>query len=296
MLTPTLVWTADGPQVCAPVTRLLDKERVVGVAGWRKEKWEQRHLWGFAGSYKPAKNWVEAVRVKTVAFECHIKEAEISYLEQTKGPSVPVGPRIDQLILDVDTWFQDLATWIETSADQGVDLNRPTRLERAPGYGLHLVTITKNEVSRPAHSRTFQVLSDKAEIVTYQKLRKVMSAIRNDTSPNDAQLLMRDARAEFRWSRYRKAVIDAGAAVELCLADFNHRATKVNTPAKPTLGWYIGQPAIAFAASIPSNARRDLLDVRNNSIHMHQIPTATTAHTALTTAQQIVDRLAPLWA
>ena len=71
---------------------------------------------------------------------------------------------------------------------------------------------------------------------------------------------------------HRRAVIDAGTAVELMLADFNRRVTKVATPPRPTLGWYVGQSAIAKAVGFPATTQQDLVDLRNDAVHHNKTP------------------------
>jgi hypothetical protein len=112
--------------------------------------------------------------------------------------------------------------------------------------------------------------------------------------PEDAHLLLREGWAALRRSRLQGAVIDAGAAVELTLADFNRTVTKVNPPKAPTLGWYISQPALVAGASLPSNIKADLVDVRNAAIHRNSTPSHAKARVALEMAKGLVKRLKPL--
>jgi hypothetical protein len=89
-------------------------------------------------------------------------------------------------------------------------------------------------------------------------------------------------------------VIDAGSAVEIVLADFNRAVTRVTTPSKPTLGWYVDQPKIAAQASLPAYTKRDLVEKRNDAIHNNVAPSWSETAQALKLARQIINNLEPL--
>ena len=80
----------------------------------------------------------------------------------------------------------------------------------------------------------------------------------------------------------------------MLFAAFNRRVTSVRTPAKPTLGWYVGQPKIQAAAALPPTLTTDLVDVRNRAIHGNIHPSRAEGLRALELAKEILDTVDPL--
>ncbi len=97
-----------------------------------------------------------------------------------------------------------------------------------------------------------------------------------------------------RRRQFRRAVIDAGSSVEVELAHFNTQRVHVQTPAKPTLGWYVKQPTIAASAGLPSDTDTVLVDVRNDAIHNNITPTWEQTRDAIARADVILAQINPL--
>jgi hypothetical protein len=157
-----------------------------------------------------------------------------------------------------------------------------------------LVTKEDDRVPFPTSPQHVALFATRDEAINLPRLRKAVHEANAGSTPTDAHLFLRDARAALRRGGYRRAVIDAGSAVELTLAQFNAATTRVNTGGRATLGWYVNQPAIATEANLPSTLGHDLVDLRNNAIHQNRVASCQETVRALALAKQVVARLDPL--
>ena len=232
--------------------------------------------------------------ISSVLFEFTLDTQAISYSDYLHGQGHPEGAELDALFSNVGDWFESLRTWIEVAVDQDVDPVSTVSRISVPGEGLQIVTVEGSTSSLPARPSTIYITEDSAERLNLQSLRRVLAKMRTSSPPSDAHLLLRDARADLRRGRLRKAVIDAGSAVELTLADVNRRGPQVNTGPRPTLGWFVDQSSIATAAGLPANTKSDLVSVRNDAIHNNVVLNRSVAHGALPLAKSILDTADPL--
>jgi hypothetical protein len=135
------------------------------------------------------------------------------------------------------------------------------------------------------------------ELVDLTQLRKAVELANARSRPSDAHILLRDARAAARRGSCRRAVIDAGGAVEMTLAAHNRRAVGVRPRpgVMPTLGWYVRQSKIIKATGLAERALLDdLVAPRNDAIHQNRAPSHADTRTALATAQAVLTALDPL--
>lgn len=228
-------------------------------------------------------------------FEFKVRPTDITYSDYLYGRGHPQGPLVGQLFSEVDLWFDRVRTWVEAMADQDADITSPLAYLATPGGGLTIITSESETISLPATANLITVTLPDDEAITLPKFRKAVGQANAGRVPSDAHVLLRDGRAALRRGQFRRAVIDAGSATEVTLADFNRRATRVNTGSRPpTLGWYVRQPAIASGASLPANTKLDLVDIRNKAIHENRMPTRAETATAISIAAQVVNRLDPL--
>lgn len=294
MLLPEVTWLDDHPIVAAPRSRVGEPDLAARLGDRRIDDQFSADTWGSANSWYPARRFVEVLRVNMIALEFRLPAGQMTYGETTSGRrGAPRGPFIDALLAGVDRWFEDLRMWVEVATDQDADPDHPLPRSHVVGGGLSILTEDNGVLSIPATARTITVLGDRGESLTLARFRQVLSLLRRGHRPPDAHLLMRDARSDLRRDRLRKAVVDAATAVEISLADFNQRVTRVRTPPRPTLGWFVSQRRIAAAARLPARTRTSLVDVRNDAIHHNVIPSASGARDAVSVAQSIVERLEP---
>lgn len=294
--TPTIAWIGedDRPHVVAPSADEVVKRCVEHYTIKAEDGWESWHYWGRVDSWSPEKRVAGIAHVGALLLRFKIDPSQVTYSDYPPGRGIPRGKPVDALFSDVDKWFERVRLWIEAAVDQDTNPRAPLSSTEVGGDGLQMFTVEKETVSLPARARVVNAVWHKSEKVKLPTLRRIIKHANRGTFPSDAQMLLLDSRAAKRRGQYRRAVIDAGAATEMTLADLNRRATIVNPPGKPTLGWYVTQPAIAARAGSPASAKADLVDVRNSAIHQHLVPTLAETEKALAIAKQILDNVDPL--
>ena len=290
LVTPKLVWPKNDPHIIGPAiseqaTVLLDQ------GSGRKGQW---FFWGQVSTWNIKTKAVPWAWLGAVLLKLATPARDISYSEYIYGLGHPIGPPIDQLYSDIDTWFEGLRMWIEVICDQDADPGAPLRSVTVTGQGLRVWTEEAGVVSLPSSANRATTIWRNPEPIARKTLTRVVNLLATQPQPSDAHLILRDARAAHRRHRLRQAVIDAGSAVEIVLADFNRAVTRVTTPSKPTLGWYVDQPKIAAQASLPAYTKRDLVEKRNDAIHNNVAPSWSETAQALKLARQIINNLEPL--
>lgn len=196
----------------------------------------------------------------------------------------------EALFEHIDGWFDLLFTWVAVLVNQDTHHLEPLRSITVPGAGLTLQAVHPDgTVSGPRASRVLQVVVGEPEPLTQELLRSAFERSSNGSLPSDARLLLRDARVDHRRERLRKAVIDAGSAVESALAGWC-RSNGVALPKRPTLGWFVANSG----ASVPANTAADLVTVRNDAIHNNITPAPDVATRALEIAATILDLIDPV--
>ncbi len=181
-----------------------------------------------------------------------------------------------QLAELVDTWFDQVRTWIEIVAGQDLDPRHRTYDAEIVGGGLTFIT--------PPHEGSLGITLTTPSIrpIRAQEWQAVLAAVRDGKEPPLEELLSRDARAAHGRGSNRRATIDAAAALEVALARILvARADEL--PARqcarldnsPTLGAYI---SIAEASGVEFNVTFDdlrrLSRCRNDAVHLGQAPSS----------------------
>jgi len=288
---PQLDWREDRPILVAPPADRALRERVEHSI--ENEAWD---YWGLSSKWNPHDRTIDGAFVAALWLTFSVPAEEIEYSEYLGGPrGQPRGDPVKELFHAIDGWFEILRTWTEVLADQDLLADGQVRVGETPGEGLTLLTHDALGVSLPSHPNEMSIILREVEELSLNQLQRVLHGASNGLRPSDAQLLIRDARSELRRGRHRRAVIDAGTAVELTLAAFNARVTKAK-PSRgrfPTLGWYVKCKAIVKAAAIPKATDHDLVKPRNNAVHENQVPTPTQTLAAIKVASEIVGRLDP---
>jgi hypothetical protein len=291
LVLPELAWPGDQPQIVGP--ELSGKASALLRQGIERHGvW---HFWGQVSSWNAVMKTVAWAWLGAVLFKLEVPKAQISYSDYRYGLGHPIGPQIDQLHLDIDVWFEGLRTWIEVICDQDADPTAPLQSLTVTGKGLR--TWTEEEdislLSSPNHITTVMRIP---EPISLSALEGVLGLLATGSRPSDAHLMLRDARAAHRRHRSRQALIDTGSAIEMALADFNRKVTKVPIPTypKPSLGWYVNEPKIARGAALPPNTKVVLVKKRNDAMHNNITPSWSETELALSLAQQIVRKLEPI--
>jgi hypothetical protein len=288
---PQLQWTGDEPRITAPP---MDPAVQQSLRHFIHDP-AVPHYWGSVSGYHPSKRKIIRAHLGAILLEFKHDPAMITYSDYLYRRGHPESAEIQGLFETIDTWFEQIRTWVETAIDQDADPFHSVLAPTLQAPGLQVLTIDGNMVSIPSSASHITVTLSSFEPISLSLLGTIMTLVNAGTIPSDAHLLLRDSRAEFRHGRYRRSVIDAGSATEITLADFNYRVTHVNTPPQgATLGWYTNQPGIAAQAQLPPNIFADLVDIRNRAIHQNRIPTQAEARIAFALAKQVVDGLDPL--
>lgn len=290
---PKLDWSGEDPCLVMPDLPPAIKDRAERYITAMDEGWR---YWGGVGSWNQQRRSISGAYIEAVGVEFKVPLHSITYSGYTHGRGQPQGPVIDGLFSEIDSWFDRVRTWVEAAIDQDADPHYPINSAMSPGRGLMLMTEEDGAASLPASSSTIYVTMTRCDVITLPILYRVIRQANEGAAPSDPHLLLRDSRAALRRDHLRRAVIDAGSAVELALADFNSRVIHVS-PARgrlPTLGWYVKQAAIAAGAGVPTNTQVDLVNVRNDAIHQNRVPSRDETILALGLSKGIVDRVDPL--
>ena len=260
---PVLVAPEFDPSVARAFQHRIDHE---------PDPWVRWNFWGSVSSWNPGKRTLLSVHLGAILLRIQAPSVDVEYWESTYGRGQVKGPHVEGLYSGIDGWFDRLRAWIEAAVDQDVDPENSLPAVRTPGRGLMLATNEGGVVSFPSSAHGSNIYAFRHQAINLPRLRHAVKATNTGEMPSDAHFLLRDARAALRRGGFRRAVIDAGSAVELTLASFNRTTTRVNTGGRATLGWYVDQPRIAAAASLPANLKHDLVTVRNHAIHQNRVP------------------------
>lgn len=293
---PAPAWCGDTPVLVRPTVPEALSE---AIQRWVETDDASAPLtpWGFVISWHAETRELTGAGIAAAFLEFQVQAADITYLNYVHGRGEPRGDLIDSLFRDVDVWFDGLRTWIEVAVNQDVDPNHPISAGSEFGAGLILVTEDDGTLSLPVRAHEMNLTMSTEELVDLTQLRKAVELANARSRPSDAHILLRDARAAARRGSCRRAVIDAGGAVEMTLAAHNRAAVgvKPRPGVMPTLGWYVRQPKIIKATGLAKQALLDdLVTPRNDAIHQNRAPSHAETRTALATAHRVLTALDPL--
>lgn len=284
---PQIQLGVDGrnPQIVAPSLNVLPTGRGPGIALARPDPgWGEVAGWR-TETGKPVGGWVATVALLTTFSE------PIQYSDASGSQDAPPSsPAIEQLFASIDRWCDDLYTWIAVAVGQDTYYREPLETIEVPGQGLTIAAVDENgQASRPRSANAMTITMGESPSVNLKTLTNLLKRTSGAERPSDARLLLRDGYIDLRRRRRRKAVIDAGSAVESALATWC-RTHGVTVASKPTLGWFVDHSG----APIPATTKSDLVVIRNDAIHNNITPTGGAASLALATADTILDTLEPL--
>jgi hypothetical protein len=286
---PALVWEDGRPALAFPPMdpalesalrqRLTSPSALRGVAG-RVTSWNP---------------------TKRTASECHVGAISVRFSVPVEDVALPAdahGRTSYRGVIPTDIrdgmapWFYRLRMWIEAAVDQDTDPDIP--LVRSSTGRLSLFRMDQDTLGELGSWQGVHLVRDHFQPVNLQRLRRAVAQANASALPDDAHLLMGDARAALRRQRTRLAVIDAGTAVEMTLAAHNQAGPNLQPSGghAPTLGWYVSQ--LQVTAQLPPDTRTGLVRVRNDAAHRNRQPTRPEALRALDIAKEIVERLDPL--
>lgn len=256
----------------------------------RHDDW---YYWGKVGEWRTNPPRFEGAWLGSVAFEFELDDERIERSPNAIEGWTPIGPALDAMFGEVPGWFERLLIWIGAVGSQDTLFDNPHVRPTTVGAGLAFRAIADDGPSRSAWPRMVNLWRTEAEPVTLGVFRRIVAATNQGRLPPDSHLFLRDARGDLKRDRYRKAVIDAGTAVELVLANW-----RVTHPAsgrdrhgrRPTLGVYVDWTT----ATLPADTMTGLVHIRNDAIHQGITPTSEQAKRAVEIAIEIVRTYDPL--
>jgi hypothetical protein len=293
LLLPTIQWVKDwdGDRPYLQGPELSD------AGGARlKQTVEELHLWGSVDAWRTNARTVDSASLGAFLFRCMVAANDIQYSEYLYGRGHPQGVLVDKLYSEIDTWLDDLRSWLEIKTGQDLDPIDPLRTVIVPGDGCQLWTEEGDTTSLPASANHVNVIRYSASLnaASIGELKGAVNLVAKGTTPSAAHTLLRDARAAALRQSRRRALIDAGAAVELTLKVFNAVHTHVRFTKLETLGALVGSTKISRAAHLPANTFKDLVKVRNRAMHYNITPSPAETQVAVQLAQKIVQKLDPI--
>ncbi|WP_202420461.1 hypothetical protein [Actinomadura rayongensis] len=180
----------------------------------------------------------------------------------------------NQLAEYVNSWFDEVRTWVEVVTGQDLDPNH--RVYDAELVGTGLVFI------EPSDDRAigFRLTTPRVHPLRAREWADILGFVRDGKQPPLEEVLSRDARAAQRRHANRRAIIDAATALEIALGQYVRTVTD-QLPAKQqgrigertALGDYISiaeHSGLQLAVSV--DRLRWLNRLRNDAAHRGRAP------------------------
>ncbi|AOY70783.1 hypothetical protein ARZXY2_1230 [Arthrobacter sp. ZXY-2] len=170
-------------------------------------------------------------------------------------------------------WFDHVRSWAEIFTGQDLDPDHRVYDAETVGTGLTFIA--------PLHEGDLglRLTTRHIQPVTAAQWQGILAAVRAGKEPPLENLLIRDANAAFARGSYRRAIIDAAAALELTLVrildervgDLPERQRARLEGA--TLGRYINIAEVSgFEFDVTFEDLKRLTDARNDAVHRAQAP------------------------
>lgn len=179
----------------------------------------------------------------------------------------------DQLGGIIKFWFDQVRSWAEILTGQDLDPNHRVYDAETVGAGLTFVAPPREDVLG------LVITTSIIKPVSAGEWQGILAAVRDAKEPPLEPLLIRDANAAFARGFYRRAVIDAAAALELALVRvLDERIEDLPVPQRKrmegaTLGRYIDiAKASGFEFDVTFEDLKRLNDARNDAVHRAQAP------------------------
>ena len=194
-------------------------------------------------------------------------EAPTDTARSWRGPDQQLGEIIK-------FWFDQVRSWVEICTGQDLDPGHRVYDAETVGAGLTFIAPPREG------DLGLQLTTRHIQPVTAAEWRWILAAVRDGKEPPLERLLVRDADAAFARGFYRRAVIDAAAALELALVRImDERIEEIpesqrkGLAARPSLGRYIDvAKASGFEFDVTFEDLKRLNDARNDAVHRAQAP------------------------
>lgn len=210
-------------------------------------------------------------------------EAPPDAVESWQGPDQQLGDCIE-------FWFDQVRSWVEIVTGQDLDPGHRVYDAETVGAGLTFIA--------PLHEGALGIRLTMRHVrpVSGDEWRWILAAVRDGREQPLECLLIRDANAAFARGFYRRAVIDAAAALEIALVRvLGERIEELpekqrqRLENRPTLGVSIDIAKVSrFEFEMPFEDLKSLNEARNDAVHRAQAPDYIGTHTLLRVAGDFV--------
>ncbi|PRB12207.1 hypothetical protein [Microbacterium sp. MYb62] len=198
-----------------------------------------------------------------------------------------------------DAWLSRLSNWIECLARQQVSSRDDTKLRqrRTLDKVLWIEAGGSSQLLDIGSAGWFRY--DAVDAMTAEGMANVLRLAADDTTPDLAWQLLRDAHHAHGYGEHRRAVVDAASAVEIgCTRWLERRLVGLEEDvaalilgARVTLGPKLGQ-AKSLGLDVPDDVH-ELLSLRNQAIHRGAAPNREATARTLATAREALNRFDP---
>ncbi|MDO3402110.1 hypothetical protein QWI29_18885 [Mycolicibacterium neoaurum] len=201
------------------------------------------------------------------------------------------------------TWWSVLADWIGVTSNQDlIELGK----QRRRSLGLFSMWIADPEAGEESGFNSLKMPELRpyvGEPLSRAQLQRCMALAGEATRPPAAWLMLRDARSLLNTGEYRRAVLDAGTAAELALAD--SLSTYLTSNSRPDvakafidrtkmLGPLTDAVKKLKIVPLPEKLQPRVIDPRNLAVHGAQEMTKKIAETAIATTCSLLNVTHPL--
>lgn len=203
-------------------------------------------------------------------------EAPTDATRSWEGPDRQLGDLIE-------FWFNQVRSWVEILTGQDLDPGHRVYDAETVGAGLTFIA--------PPHEETLGIRLTMRHVrpVSGDEWRWILAAVRGGKEPPLECLLIRDANAALARKFYRRAVIDAAAALEIALIRvLNEKIEELpekqrkRLENRPTLGTSINIAKVSgFEFEMPFEDLKSLNEARNDAVHRAQAPDYIGTHNLL---------------
>ena len=277
-------WVEDGSLVGSPTPPI---PQVLGAAVDQPSPGGDTD-WGESQFFSTSEH--ELYRVRAVMVE--LTGVELTGVEET-DPTALTHEQRTRLFESIDGWIERLRLWHGACARQYTGPRR-----HIPGERLHLWQHADGAITFIPHSPHFTV-DARAKVMSLDAAA-VLLLVEKSNSGEDPPLertLIVEARNHLSARRFRAAVLDAAAALELVLHQEMTRRLAVIGPSVPkllldrvTLGTLVDLVGLDYSGVTDTN--KAITSVRNRVAHQGAVPTLDEATFIVGVAEATVNQLA----
>lgn len=250
---------------------------------------ERKHDWGEPLQWPSLHSMVKAVELWFSLPDAAADASSAASIAESIREAIP-------------EWTERLATGLEVLTRQMLD---PASFARLTSHDtkLYLVSPASPPQSlRPRVIRLTAVAPDDEKVIHLDSWAAAVRFASEGRMPKLEHVLLRDARHALKHGAYRRAVIDAGTAVELAVSEestvrltgaLGAQAAEAILRRFPALG---NRLALGSILPLPLGSRdlkRELVEPRNRATHQGSTPSRAEARQALQAATEVVDALVP---